>query len=1576
MNSATATLEAARHELLDLGLRNPLLNFRPLRARGVEIVDERPSPIHRHLIINEKPIGFLSTGESDEGGLGQPENNARHFDDQLQTPYSDAELQKRLLNTYYSAREYIEEQGVNVLYLALGALRWIDQGSPDTIRRAPLILLPVELFRPTADSRFRLRSIGADWNGNLSLSAKLALDFGLDLPPPPEEEIDIAAYFQQAARAVGSMPDWSVDETAVALGFFSFSKFLMYHDLDPANWPAGQPPAAHPVLSALLAPDGFTQPHPQLDDDAPIDDHIALYDSHQVIDADSSQTLAILDVQAGHNLVIQGPPGTGKSQTIANLIAEAQGQGKTVLFVAEKMAALDVVKRRLDEVGLGDICLELHSHKSTKRRVVGEIARTLKLGQPKHDGRFPHTNALQKIRDHLNGYSRAVNHPIGRSGVSLYEAYGQQLRLTIDERQSSIINLKSKIPTLATWSKAEFAERVAAANELQRRLAQIGVPANHPLWGTQRTAVPDELPEKLIFAARVAKEALRALMDTAGRLAQQLETAVPAAPANLADLILSALLLRTAPQMYDAQTEHEAWQTAPEALMAALQAGQRISQARQSYDQWLIPEAWSQDALALRQGLMAGRSGLGRLFSSAYRRAKNQLAGLCRTALPPTWDEQIGAVNAILDVQREQPIFDEKAVVLQTIFGPDWGGLGSDWERLLAIGDWLVNACQNIQNGAYPASLLRLARQGADKFALATNSTLVSEHREQYKTAVSELHALLEFDATRPFTDLPFAEQQDWLANCHAAAETIPNIAAYNRQVKEAAKLGLQPLVDIADAWPGAANHLTQLLQLAHSSALTQRAEVENVVLQGHRAQHPDETVAQFRDLDTQFLHCNRLRLANEHWQRLPRYKAGGQMGLLQSEGDKKRNHIPIRQLIKRAGHAVQRIKPVFMMSPLSIAAYLPPDSVQFDLVIFDEASQVRPVDAFGAILRGRQTVVVGDNRQLPPTTFFERLIGESPQISQMTQIASSHSNSNPRSSAFIRVPFNESILDLFIAHNAPQRMLRWHYRSRHESLIAVSNQAFYGRKLVVFPSPDAKKRDVGLRYHHLPHTVYQRGGRRTNPSEADAVAAAVMRHATEQPHLTLGVVAFSRGQRQALRQRIELLRRENPRLEPFFHAHPIEPFFVKNLENVQGDERDVILISVGYGRSADGSLTMNFGPLNQDGGERRLNVLITRARQRCEIFTNLTADDINLRRTDARGVVALKQYLQFAQTGAMGDLPPETSSQPAPFENALAAELQALGYGTAQRVGSGPVRVDVAVVGEDGRYALGIECDGDNYFLARSARDRDRIQGEALARLGWRIHRVWSQEWRRNPAAERERLLDALKTTAKDAKETKKSAESAKLPEVAIRIPIIERYDGRPDLAEPRPAPAYARYAGVIELGKSTFYDFYVRKTTDRPKLLNWMAEIVRAEGPIHIEEMRRRMSHAAGYKMMTLGERTANRLVKEGTKAGLIAARGDFLYGVDGKRPSVRNRAAITGVARKFSYIAPEEIQEAILRVVADALGIPAADVPLRVSRLLGFRQINAKAKAIVTERIERLLKYGMLVERRGELFLNEKA
>jgi very-short-patch-repair endonuclease len=430
------------------------------------------------------------------------------------------------------------------------------------------------------------------------------------------------------------------------------------------------------------------------------------------------------------------------------------------------------------------------------------------------------------------------------------------------------------------------------------------------------------------------------------------------------------------------------------------------------------------------------------------------------------------------------------------------------------------------------------------------------------------------------------------------------------------------------------------------------------------------------------------------------------------------------------------------MMSPLSIATFLEQGGTDFDQVIFDEASQVRPVDAFGAILRGKQTIVVGDEKQLPPTSFFDAMTSDA--------VDGDDEGEEPLSAGI------QSVLELFLAKDAPRESLLWHYRSRHHSLIALSNAEFYDNGLMVFPHAEQQRDDLGLVYHYLPDAVYGRGHSQRNPVEAREVAEAVFDHARENPGQTLGVAAFSTSQMQAILDELEAMRRLQPEYEGFFTAHPEEPFFVKNLENVQGDERDVIFISVGYGRDAAGNVSMNFGPLNWQGGERRLNVLITRARMRCEVFTNLTANDIDLTRTSARGVQALKHFLLYAETSVLDETivgPPPTES---PFEAAVRDVLEAAGHQVDTQVGVARYRVDLAIVDEHdpGRYLLGIECDGAMYHHARSARDRDRLRQMVLEQRGWHLYRIWSTDWFKHPAREAERLLaavDAAKSTPRD---------------------------------------------------------------------------------------------------------------------------------------------------------------------------------------------------------------------------------
>ena len=664
-----------------------------------------------------------------------------------------------------------------------------------------------------------------------------------------------------------------------------------------------------------------------------------------------------------------------------------------------------------------------------------------------------------------------------------------------------------------------------------------------------------------------------------------------------------------------------------------------------------------------------------------------------------------------------------------------------------AITFWLIELHADKATGALDDSIHDVLDSAPDRAALRGHANRCRAAMDVFSGALEAVAAQLEvrhdrFPSGTALSNRGFSDLTVWLQRAGQELDALSEIVRFNQQESRLAEVGLGAMVDTALSWKDAGTYLTALFEHAWLTVLITTAFHDNPSLAEFDGDTHQQIIKRFRQLDLDLFQHNRALVAEAHWQRLPRGQGGGQIGVLRREFEKKRRHFPLRKLVAEPGNAILQIKPVFMMSPLSIAKFVPPGAIHFDLVIFDEASQVRPVDALGAILRAGQAVVVGDSKQLPPTSFFDRMTDRDTDTEETTATADL-----------------ESILGMFCASGAPERMLRWHYRSRHESLIAVSNHEFYDNRLVLFPSPDAQRKETGLRFHHEAGTCYERGVRkRFNAGEASVVADAVMEHAKQRPDLTLGVAAFSLSQARRIEDEVELRRRADPSTETFFACHPEEPFFVKNLENVQGDERDAVLISVGYGRMEGGHMPMNFGPLNQEGGERRLNVLITRARRRLEVHANFVADDLDLDRTNARGVEALKTFLKYAETGLL-DVP-KASGQEAdsPFEEAVADALRARGHTVAHQVGSAGFFIDLAVVDarQRGRYLLGIECDGATYHSARSARDRDRLRQQVLEGLGWTIHRIWSTDWFMHRKRELERVEEAIRRATSTATPTR----------------------------------------------------------------------------------------------------------------------------------------------------------------------------------------------------------------------------
>lgn len=625
-------LDRARTELLDLSARNRLLNM-PRSSKGakaVEVVDEISTEVFRLLAQQGKPLTFLpgkaaqsgdatdeeTIDDADEiADLAQPEEDladdrgvfSRHSDTRLQTRLTPKGLQKRLLDLYFDARTLEEEQGVNILYLALGALKWIDPSNAANVRFAPLVLVPVQLERGNAGEKFKLRMRQEDYASNLSLEAFLDRVHGIRLPAfEASDSFDPEVYFGEVADAISSKPGWEVQPDVIVLGFFSFAKFLMYRDLDPQTWPNGGRITDRALVRGLLS-DGFKGSEGMIPEDANIDAFIPPAEMLHIVDSDSSQALVVHEVRRGRDMVIQGPPGTGKSQTIANIVASAVADGKTVLFVAEKMAALEVVKRRLDATGVGDACLELHSNKANKKAVLEELRRTWELGAPRHQDAGSLHVRLTEARDRLNDHARRMHKPHPASGLTPYQVIGQLTRLRLDGEKPSDLTLVRP----ETWSADDFAEIHAVITDLAERIDVIGRPAEHPWRGVGLSSIlptdVERLEERLTgIVARVV-----ALDETQAALSSALEVAPARSMDDIDVLLVLAARIVGAPPIDGSAFADPSWDQSADAIEVLIAKGQRYSYLRTELASMVSEAGWSTDFAEAAAGLAQLPPGFG-----------------------------------------------------------------------------------------------------------------------------------------------------------------------------------------------------------------------------------------------------------------------------------------------------------------------------------------------------------------------------------------------------------------------------------------------------------------------------------------------------------------------------------------------------------------------------------------------------------------------------------------------------------------------------------------------------------------------------------------------------------------------------------------------------------------------------------------------------------------------------------------------------------------------------------------------------------------------------------------------------
>ncbi|MGP9822455.1 DUF3320 domain-containing protein [Salinarimonas sp. NSM] len=1473
--------------------------------------------------------------------------------DTLATRLGPAALDKRLLRFFRDARLLEEEQGVNILYLAIGFLRWYEDERTDVPREAPLVLVPVSLVRDARRSTFDLRAREEDIGLNLPLAERLR-ELGVTLPPIPEaEDWTLATYFDSVMEAVSGKPRWGVDRGGVELGLFSFAKLLMFHDLEPEKWP-GRAILDHPLLHGLLV-EGFPEaPAPPVVVPGALDRRFRPSDLLHVVDADHSQTLAIETVRAGGNLVVQGPPGTGKSQTIANLLAAAAHDGLSVLFVAEKMVALEVVHARLERAGLGPLCLELHSRAANKRLVAQELGRTLEARADAPD-LARSERRLAEVRDALNAASEGLHAPLGESGTTPHRALGDLARAA---------GLGLPPPTVAIEGLANADARswetlVAQVAGLAELVARHGRADDHPWRGATRLALQPLDLERLAPSCAALAEVLPHRVEASGRYAEALGRAAPRTLGEMAGLARALDALAQAPggpEMRDALVAlPEAVLARCEALLA--EAAEAIA-AIEADLPLFAPAALEARTADVRAALARGAGSFFARLGGGYRRAVAELATWITGDLPREPAERLALLDRLIALRQRLATLDEVGAQARDTLGPLWAGRRTDVASLRAILAWRRGPAAILGAdlaGRWPrlrayAGDARLAKASADVDALA------SESREAASTVLDTLG----LDLPRAFgvarlEAIPLAALAERLAGWRDGTARFPEWRALAQAQAALAEAGADDLARrLADGRlaPGAA---LEELRHARAEALWTRALAERPGLATLEGLPRGELVAEFARLE----HARRGEVAAliraRHAAAMPR-GGSGEMAVIRGEIAKKRGHVALRRLVARAGSALQRIKPIFLMSPLSVAQYLEPGRIRFDLVVFDEASQVRPEDALGVLARADRVVVVGDAKQLPPTSFFDRLMAEAVPAEE----EEAQDDTDDALAGAAKATELESILTLCEARGLPRTRLRWHYRSRHPSLIAVSNAEFYDHDLVLPPSPQAERGAQGLVATRVPG-AYDRGGTRTNAVEARAVVEAAARHSRERPGESLGIVTFSTAQRDLVSLHLDEARRADPTLDAFIVAREGgESLFVKNLENVQGDERDVILISVGYGprRAGEPLDTMAFGPVSSDGGERRLNVLFTRARLRCEVFVSFSSGDIDLARGRGRGPAALRRFLAYAETGVLETAGATGRDPESGFEEDVARVVAGLGYLADPQVGHAGFRIDLAIRHPErpGRWMLAVECDGASYHGALWARERDRLRQEILEGMGWRFHRIWSTDWYYHREAEIMRLRAALEAA---------QAEPPPAPAPPPAPPRKNEHDMLvPDTAPLHGAPGpaagdpYRAAAPVAPRGVEP----HEARLSDVARMVR---EIVAVEGPIHADEIARR--YAAAFGAQRAGARIAETVARGLSAAAarreglgesddaLVVERGFWMTRAQQSAPPVRDRSDAPPYTRQPSMIAAAEIRAALGRAIADNGALSHEEAVTAVARLLGFQRTGSELRARIGEALD---------------------
>ncbi|MBR2646939.1 MAG: DUF4011 domain-containing protein [Clostridia bacterium] len=1371
--------------LLDLSLKNTLLNFSPTKT----VVHLVSSSVDSTLdVLEEEGELHLEAATADVAEIAK---RGVHYGSSaevksmrelialenksgiLRTYLDDKILNETVNRLIKKNKEADEESGTKILYLAMGFLKWYSREDGKE-KYAPLVLQPVQLKKCKGGNGYSVVLTDEEISVNSTLLEFLKQEFNIDIRGlnGAIQGLKISEILGMIRMEVVGMRNWEVFDDAYVAAF-SFARYQMWNDLRQNIGEFSKNKIIDALLNNSVLVSGGVDEIPKEDEASP---ELTL----TPLPADASQWAAIAMSQTGKSFVLHGPPGTGKSQTITNMIANALNDGKRVLFVAEKQAALSVVKKRLDGIGIGDFCLELHSNKANKTDVLQKLTSTLSLaGAQETVSLTEKAGAISKLKEDL-AEPLAALHKKRRLGVSIYEALLICLK---NKNAPDIMNIESTFYDGLTKEKIDVYERMmiqaaAAAKE-------CGGVYNSPFANVNLTEYSRALRDSVYCSSEVVIAEIKHLKNYVALFLdlyrQKISTFTRKkleALYEIAKMLQSGILNK-----YYRENEEE--------FYAFFNANRRLDASLEKYFaccKKLVDVA--KEYKELGEWLDKGRSDY-----ETNKTVNGIVKKLTRVALSPmTREETLQQLENVFEIYEAMARIRTNTKLSQYFtfaFGRvDFFDARKNFLKdLYALHDLCAQVFMDYNADSFNSMCIRAASgysapvlgglmRSVDSFRAAENSFLDVTAADRNKAPADEI-------------------LDTYTAKAGALIENIDMIASWCMYKKTAVALDTAGLTFITDALENGSVTSENIVESFEKNIYKNFLQTNiplDPVLARFSAAVSEEKAESLRMTMDEFLRLTKEAIRAKLIARVPTAETEGtlsfEMATFQRLAKSHLRGMGLRKLFESIPELIKTIAPCMLMSPITVSQYLQAENGLFDLVIFDEASQIPTAEAICSLARGKAAIVVGDPKQLPPTTFFNTTYVDEDNLENEDM---------------------ESVLDDCLAINMPQRHLTWHYRSKHESLIAFSNIMYYENRLCTFPSPDALSSKVN--FVLVEDGVYDRGFTKKNKQEGDALVAEVLRRLSD-PVLrksSIGIVTFSTVQKDYIERKLSAAIAEK-RLDSA--AYDVEePLFVKNLENVQGDERDVILFSVCYGPDRTGRISLNFGPLNQVGGWRRLNVAVSRAREEMVVFASMTGAMIDLSKTKSKGVAGLKAFLDFAEKGRtnLAISSSNVITKKTGLGKYIAEELSAYGYDCRYDVGVSGFKIDVAVVDPKNRhrFILAIMCDTPNTF---SVKDRNILQIQTLKRNNWNVMRLYSVNYYNNPKREIKKIKDMLdKLTGSDKKggaelnRCKKNYKAAVLDERFENATYVTSGENDKEII--------ARLKAIVTAEEPISFDFLVRR-------------------------------------------------------------------------------------------------------------------------------------------------------------------